>query len=90
MSKLEELKNLIADMFAKAETKTDVENMTVLNKLTEDAVAEQNKLQEENKELLKDYKELVAHTSFKDSSKAPVDQISAQPLSFEEALKNFK
>lgn len=88
MGKLEELRNLVSEMFSKAEDKSAIEALSVINKAVDDVEAEHNKLIAENKELLKDYKELVVHTSFKDSQNQPQDTISGQVgISIDEALQ---
>lgn len=89
MEKLETLKNLVADWFAQAENKSEIEKLSALKKACDEVEVEQNKLQADNKELLKDYKELVTHTSFSDQSKAPTDNIGASAPSFDEALAEF-
>lgn len=88
-SKLDTLKNLVAEMFNKAENKSDIETLSVINKAVDEVKAEQDKLIAENKELLKDYKDLVSHTSFNDQHNQPQDTISGVAVSFEEALQNF-
>lgn len=89
MEKLETLKNLVAEWFAEAEDKTVIDKLSAIKTACDDVSVEQNKLQDENKELLKDYKELVTHTSFKDQHNKPQDTISGGAVSFEDALQEF-
>ena len=91
MSKLDELRNLVAEWFNSAEAadKSTIDKLSQVTKLTEDAVAEQNKLQQENQELLHDYKELVVHTSLSDKHNEPSPQVDAGAISLEEALQEF-
>lgn len=89
MEKLETLKNLVAEWFEQAENKSDIEKLSALKKACDDVEVEQNKLQADNKELLKDYKDLVTHTSFNDQHNKPQDTISGGAVSFEEALQEF-
>lgn len=88
-NKLETLKNLVAEWFNEAEDKTAIEKLSAIKKACDDVEAEQNKLQADNKELLKDYKELVTHTSFNDQHNKPQDTISGNAVSFEDALAEF-
>lgn len=88
-SKLETLKGLVADWFTQAENKTDIEKLTALKKACDEVEVEHNKLQADNKELLKDYKELITHTSFNDQHNQPQDTISGSAVSFEDALQQF-
>lgn len=89
MDKIEELKNIVADWFSAAETKTEIERATAIKNKLEEVEAEHLSLKNENKDLLKDYKELVSHTSFNDSRNRPTDNIGTTSISFEEALQNF-
>lgn len=66
MGSLEELRKLVAEMFEKSTNKEDIEALSAIKTACDGVEAEHNKLQEENKELLKDYKTLITHTSFKD------------------------
>ncbi|MCQ2088149.1 MAG: hypothetical protein MJZ37_08840 [Bacilli bacterium] len=86
MGSLEQLKNLVADMFAKSENKAEIESLSAIKKACDDVEAEHNKLQAENKELLKDYKELVTHTSFKDQHNKPSNTIDGNVVSFDDAI----
>lgn len=93
MGKLEELRNIVAEWFKAAEDKPTIEKLSAINRLTQEAseevAAEHNKLEAENKELLKDYKELVTHTSFRDENKQPSQNVENAPLSLEDALAEF-
>lgn len=89
MGSLEQLKSLVAEMFNKVENKSDIEALSAIKSACDDVEAEHNKLQEENKELLKDYKELVVHTSFKDQHNQPRDTISGGvEVSIDDAIAN--
>lgn len=86
MGNLEKLKQLVADMFDKAENKSDVEALSAIKQACDEVEVEQNKLQAEKKELLDDYKELVCHTSFKDNR--TFDPTNANDVDIDVALKN--
>jgi len=89
MSKLEELRSLVSEMFKAAEEKQQIEQLSVINNTIAEVEKEQQSLMDKNTELIKSYKDLVQHTSFNDASKRPVDQISPTPVSFESALNDF-
>lgn len=92
MGSLEQLRNLVAEMFNKAEHKEDIESLTAIKTVCDEVEQEHNKLEAENKELLKDYKELITHTSFKDDRHS--DNRITEEVSIDEALemaiKNYK
>lgn len=90
MTKLEELRQLVANAFNKSESKESIETLATINKAIEDVSKEQDELIASKAELLKDYKEVIKHTSFtptnEDKSK---NDITPKEISFEEALANF-
>ena len=90
MSKLEELKSLVAEMFKGAETKESIEQLAKVNNAIDEVSKEQDKIIGKNSELIKSYKDLVQHTSFKDD-KVPGDTVPGNKSvpSFEDALKEF-
>jgi len=65
MTKLEELKNYVADLFSAATDKTTIEKSAIVQQKIEEVEKEQTKLSSDYAELLKDYKEALIHTSFK-------------------------
>jgi len=89
MDKLEQLKNLVGSWFDACEDKQTLDQLSAIKKACDDVEAEQNKLQAENKELLKDYKELVTHTSFNDQHNQPKNTLGGEAVSFEDALAEF-
>lgn len=93
MGKLEELQKRVADWFNTCEDMQTITKLSELNNLATEAAQESqarvDELVAENKELLKDYKELVVHTSFKDQHNKPTDNIGGV-VSFEEALAQFQ
>ena len=89
MTKLEELRQMVATMFENATQKEDIENLAKVNNAIS-AVEEENKqLTEKNVELIQSYKELVKHTSFKEQPKAVETQPTGQAPSLEEELSKF-
>ena len=90
MSKLEELKTIVADMFKDADDKESIEKLAKVNNAIGEVSKEQDDIVSKNAELLKSYKDLVQHTSFKDDKK-PGDTVPGNTScpSFEDALKEF-
>lgn len=71
MGKIEELQKLIGEWFEIAKDKETIDKLSSMKQVCDDAKQEQDALQTENKELMKDYKEIIHHTSFKDNSNTP-------------------
>lgn len=89
MTKLEELRQMVAGMFENATEKEDIEKLAKVNNSISEVEKEQKELTEKNAELIKSYKELVKHTSFKEQPKAVETQPTGQAPSLEEALEKF-
>lgn len=89
MSKLEQLKNLVATLFENATEKQDIERLAKVNNSIAEVEKEQEELTAKNAELITSYKELVKHTSFKEQPKFTETQPSKQAPSLEDALKTF-
>lgn len=83
MSKLQELREFVKTQFEQADPsdKAKLDTLAKINNSLEDVEteikAEQDVLINKNAELMTSYKELIKHTSFKDSSKIPTDQVGA-------------
>ena len=87
MGSLQKMKEMVAEMFNKAQNKEDIETLSQLSNVCDEVEAEHNKLQTENKDLMKDYKELIKHTSFKDPNNKPSETIDGvKELKIDEAL----
>lgn len=90
MSKLEQLRQQVAEAFEKAEDKASIEKLAAINNSIQEAQEEFDSLVDKNADLIKSYKDLVQHTSFKDVDKKPGDTVTGAPtFTFEEALQNF-
>lgn len=89
MSKLEELRNTIAKMFENAKEKEQIEQLARVNNSIAEVEQEQKQLIEKNAELIKSYKELVKHTSFKEQPQETATQTIGDVPSLEDALKVF-
>lgn len=87
-NKLEELKQFVAQLFDAATDKTIIEKSAVVNQKIEEIAKEQEQKEQDYRELLKDYKDAVLHTSFKPN---PGDNSGGVPGSFdpEAAFKQF-
>lgn len=79
-NKLEELKQLVAQLFDAATDKTIIEKSAVVNQKIEEVAEEQKQKDSDYQELLKDYKDAVLHTSFKPG---PGDNSGGVPGSFD-------
>lgn len=90
MGKLEQLRQLVADAFAEATDKKQIEQLASINNSIQEVEKEQQVLEEKNAELIKSYKDLIQHTSFNDKNNQPADQTgTSAPVSFEDALAKF-
>ena len=87
-NKLDELKQFVAQLFDAATDKTIIEKSAVVNQKIEEIAKEQETKDKEYRELLKDYKDAVLHTSFKPG---PGDNSGGVPGSFdpEATFKQF-
>lgn len=88
MTKLEELRQQVSELFKNATEKEVIEKAAVVSKSINDVEAEQKQLVDKNADLLKSYKDLVLHTSFKDEPAAENNPIPQAP-SFEDLLAKF-
>lgn len=73
MSKLEELRQLVANMFESATDKEQINMAAKINSSIDDVAKEQQELIDKNAELIEDYRSLVKHTSFSGSIPASED-----------------
>lgn len=87
MSYLEDLKNSVKALFDAAEDKDTIAKITEINKNIEGVEADTKALKDENAELLKDYKEMIKHSSFKREEDGT--RGGGTTLSFEGALQKF-
>lgn len=89
MTKLEELRQIVAKAFEDAEKKESIETLAQINTCL-DAVGEETKeLEKSRDEIVKSYKDLIKHTSFKADASAASDEITPQKVEFDSFLKNF-
>lgn len=89
MGKLDELRQIVADAFQQATEQQDIERLAKINVAIDAVSEEQDVLLAKNADLLKSYKDLVQHTSFDAKDNKAIDEIAPQPVSFDDALKQF-
>lgn len=93
MSKCEELRNFISQLFEAATDKSIIEKTAVVSSKIDEIEAEQRASSEDYNKLLKDYKDVVIHSSFKPANSAdrgadsPITTFNANDA-FEAALKS--
>lgn len=87
-SKLATLKNIVASIFEAATEKEQIENLAKINNAIDEVEKEQKQLFDKNAELIKGYKELVKHTSFKEQPSVETTTPADVP-SLESALAQF-
>ncbi len=90
MSKLQELQQLVAEMFQSCEDKETIQKAAVVNNKMDEAIAEEEKRQSDYKQLLNDYKDVVLHSGFKAvPNRAPETQITGGTFDGDEFTKNW-
>lgn len=93
MSKLEDLRNYVSNLFESATEKDIIEKAAVVSSKIDEIEADTKASQDDYNKLLKDYKEVVIHSSFKPSSQHDTgadcpNTFFDENKSFEEALKS--
>ena len=61
---IQEMKENLSKLLDSTEDKQYIEQIGAMSSIVDRLEVEHNTLQEENKQLIKDYKELIKHTSF--------------------------
>ena len=89
MGKLEELRQMVSDLFAEAEKKEVIEKAALVSNKIDEVEKEQNLLVDKNAELLKSYKDLVLHTAFKEAPSAGNNPAASGTVSFDDMLNQF-
>lgn len=70
MNKLEELKQYVSKLFESATEKSIIEQSAVVSSKIDEIASEQKKQEDDYNALLKDYKDVVIHSSFKPLDKS--------------------
>lgn len=88
MNKLEELKQFVAGLFENATDRETISKGALAQQKISEIEEEQKKMQDDYQSLLKDYKDVVLHSSFKPTAN---DTNSGIPGTFnpEEAFNKF-
>lgn len=91
MNKLEELRDFVADLFSTATDKTTIEKSAIVSQKINEIATEHTKLSNDYASLLKDYKDVVLHTSFKPTADTVVDSGVPGTSTFDgdSFIKNF-
>lgn len=85
-----DLKSQLKAMLDKTEDKEAIEQIGTLNSLVDKIEAEHTKLQNDQKDLIKDYKELIKHTSFAPNGNETQEVPEQKTLSFDDFLAGYK
>ena len=88
-SKIEALRNVVAAMFEHATEKEQIENLAKINNSIDEVEQENKDLTDKNAELIKSYKELIKHTSFKEQPNLDTQPSGMDAPSLEESLSQF-
>lgn len=87
--KIEELKKLVADSFKEVSSKEEIETIARINAKIEECAAEQKKLEDDNRDLLNSYKEVVLHTSVKPNPNINTGAPTGNEVDFDTMLSDF-
>ena len=71
MSKLEELKEMVADLFEQATDTTTIQKSAVVGAKIDEIAKEEQELVDKHAELIKEYRQAVIHSSFKPDGHNP-------------------
>lgn len=81
MNSLEQLKEAVKKAFDGATDKQLIDTFSNINSLVEGVQKEQEALESKDAELIKSYKDIIAHTSFKPAQSDPVpDQVQTHEM----------
>lgn len=88
MSKLEELKQYVSQLFEAATDKDVIQKAAVVSTKIDEIAAEQKTASDDYNKLLKDYKDVIIHSSFKPLNSG--DKGADIPLASFDANKTFE
>ena len=81
MNRLEQLKEAVKKAFEGATDKQLIDTFSNINSLVDGVQKEQEALESKDAELIKSYKDIIAHTSFKPAQSDPVpDQVQTHEM----------
>ena len=89
MGKLNELRQIVSELFDKADQKETIEKAVLVSNKIDEIEKEQELLISKNGELLKSYKDLILHTSFNEAPSAGNNPAATGQVSFEDMLSKF-
>lgn len=84
---INDLRTKLQSMLDATDNKQQIEEISALNVFVDKLEAEHTQLQNEQKDLLKDYKELVKHTSFAPNGTETQQVPEQKEVRFEDFLK---
>ena len=87
-TKTEQLRDLVASLFENATQREQIEGLVRVNDAIDAVEKEQHEMEEKNADLVKSYKELIKHTSFKVAPSEKETQPKSAP-SLEATLNDF-
>lgn len=90
MENLTKLKEQVKVLFESATDKDTISKLTSINDTIAAVEADTKALQDEQKELLKDYKDIIKHASFDKTGDADRGAQTQTGKSFEQVLAEFK
>ena len=81
MNSLEQLREAVKKAFDGATDKQLIDTFSSINSLVDGVAKEQEALESKDAELIKSYKDIIAHTSFKPAQSDPVpDQVQTHEM----------
>lgn len=86
MTKLEELRNYISDLFQSSQDENVIKQAAVVNDRLEQSIKDDEEKDKKYNNLLNDYKEVVIHSSFKSNNSFEKSATQAQGFFDEEAF----
>ena len=89
MQKIQELKEKIKKIYDKVEDKETLKEIASIDSDIDEIQNEHNSLVEENKELLKDYKDLYKYSDFKSTDKVDKGIETKKEFTYDEFLDDY-
>ena len=88
MTNIEELRNAIKQVFGNATDKQLIDSLSNINSLVDNVAKDQTTLESKNAELIKSYKDIIQHTSFKPKeNELPPDNQQVEAPKLEDFFK---
>lgn len=90
IEEIKDLKDQLQAMLDSTEDKSGIERIGTINSLVDKIESKYTQTQNEQKELLKDYKELIKHTSFAPNGTEQTEVPEQKELTFGDFLSSYK